>query len=84
MFKRPHHQKIATVLDAMNADLLRQTKCYFGGGTAISLQLNEFRESMDIDFLCADQNGYRKLRESVFTHGLGELFPSPMFRVLSS
>lgn len=74
MFKRPHHQKIATILDVMNADFLRETKCYFGGGTAISLMLDEYRESVDIDFLCADQDGYRKLREAVFSHGFDDIF----------
>lgn len=76
MFKRPHHQRIATVLAQMNVAFLRDTRCYFGGGTAIALQLGEFRESVDIDFLCADQDGYRKLRASVFEKGLGDLFPA--------
>ena len=75
MFKRPHHQKIASLLGAMNADFLRNAKCYFGGGTAIALLLDEYRESVDIDFMCADQDGYRKLRASVFANGLDELFP---------
>lgn len=75
MFKRPHHQKVATVLAAMNTDFLRETKCYFGGGTAIALLLGEYRESVDLDFMCADQEGYRKLRASVFARGLGDLFP---------
>lgn len=37
MFRRPHHRQVARVLEAMNADFLRQAKCYFGGGTAIAL-----------------------------------------------
>lgn len=74
MYKRPHHQKIATVLAAMNNKFLSDAKCYFGGGTAISLLLGEYRESIDVDFLCADQEGYRKLRSSVFNNGLGEIF----------
>jgi hypothetical protein len=74
MFRRPHHRKVVHVLQAMNADLLRHAKCCFGGGTAIALMLNEYRESVDIDFLCADQDGYRMLRESVFNRGLDELF----------
>ncbi len=74
MFKRPRHRTIAEILEAMNADFLRDAKCYFAGGTAISLLLGEFRESVDIDFLCSDQNGYRKLRESVFNNSLGEIF----------
>ena len=74
MYKRPRHRIIERVLGAMNPDFLRDTKCYFAGGTAISLLLGEFRESVDIDFLCADQTGYRKLRESVFNRGLGDIF----------
>jgi len=73
MFDRPHHKVIARVLDAMNARFLRETMCYFGGGTAISLMLGEYRESVDIDFLCSDETGYRKLRESVFSNGLSDL-----------
>lgn len=74
MFKRSHHQKVVQVLSEMNHDFLRDAKCYFGGGTAISLLLGEYRESVDIDFLCADQEGYRKLRSSVFDKDLGEIF----------
>ncbi len=74
MFNRPHHQRIAGLLKLMNADFLRETKCFFGGGTAIALLLGEYRESVDIDFLCSDHEGYRKLRTSVFDHGLNDLF----------
>lgn len=75
MFERPHHQILDEILSVMDASFLREAKCYFGGGTAISLLLGEYRESVDLDFLCADQNGYRLLRSSVFDHGLAELFP---------
>lgn len=75
VFKRPHHQKIAKLLAAMNGEFLRETKCYFGGGTAIALLLGEYRESMDMDFMCSDPDGYRKLRNSVFERGLSDLFP---------
>lgn len=40
MFKRTHHQPIEQVLRLMNADLLKAHQCYFGGGTAIALQLD--------------------------------------------
>jgi hypothetical protein len=40
--------------------------------------LDEYRESVDMDFLCASQDGYRQLRESVFSHGILGLFPSGM------
>jgi len=74
MFKRPHHQRIVRLLELMNAEFLWEAKCYFGGGTAISLLLDEFRESVDIDFLCSDQEGYRKIRTSLFDHGLNQIF----------
>lgn len=63
MFKRPHHQRIARVLSALNADLLRQHGCLFGGGTCIALRYGEYRESVDIDFLVSDAAGYRELRQ---------------------
>jgi len=60
----------------MNAPLLREARCYFAGGTAIAMQLGEFRESVDIDFLCADAEGYRRLRSSIFEYRLEEIFPA--------
>ena len=63
MFKRPHHQRIAQVLFALNGDLLRNQHCLFGGGTAIALRFGEYRESVDIDFLVSDIVCYRNLRQ---------------------
>jgi len=65
LFNREHHVRIATVLQALNAALFDKCRCYFGGGTAIVLSHNEYRESLDIDFLVSDQKGFRELR-----HGL--------------
>lgn len=63
MFKRPHHQRIARILAALDADLLRRCGCLFGGGTCIVLKHGEYRESVDIDFLVSDAAGYRELRQ---------------------
>jgi hypothetical protein len=41
MFRRPHHQRIACVLATLNSDLLQQAQCYFAGGTAIVLSMDE-------------------------------------------
>ncbi|HRK39327.1 MAG TPA: nucleotidyl transferase AbiEii/AbiGii toxin family protein [Burkholderiaceae bacterium] len=65
MFERPHHQRIAHVLAALNGALLRQHGCLFGGGTCIALRHGEYRESVDIDFLVSDAGGYRELRQMV-------------------
>jgi hypothetical protein len=73
MFKRPHHQLVQQVLSALNADFLRENKCYFGGGTRIVMELDEYRESLDIDLLCADSGGYRSIRSTVSEHSLGSL-----------
>lgn len=63
VFERPHHQRIATLLTALNARLLRDNDCLFGGGTAIALLHGEFRESVDVDFLVSDLIGYSRLRQ---------------------
>ncbi len=66
MFDRPHHNAIAQVLKALDAELLLRAGAWFGGGTAIVLKLGEYRESVDIDFLCSSKEGYRLLREATF------------------
>ena len=62
-FERPHHQRIAHVLAALDGPKLRQHGCLFGGGTCIALRYGEYRESVDIDFLVSDAAGYRELRQ---------------------
>jgi hypothetical protein len=64
-FKRAAHHEVLAVLRALDRAFLDRAKCYFGGGTRIVLELGEYRESRDIDFLCSDQLGYRLLRERV-------------------
>ncbi|KQX91205.1 nucleotidyl transferase AbiEii/AbiGii toxin family protein [Variovorax sp. Root473] len=63
MFERAHHRQVAEVLAALNAPLLADNHCLFGGGTAIALRHGEYRESVDIDFLVSDVAGYRCLRQ---------------------
>ena len=62
VFERSHHQRIASVLQGLDGELLRAHACSFGGGTAIALRYGEFRESVDIDFLMSDLAHYRQLR----------------------
>jgi len=64
---------VAEVLSMLDAPLLAEHHCWFGGGTAIVLANGEFRESLDIDFLVSDQQSYRQLRQIVRDHGLGGL-----------
>ena len=76
MFTRLHHQRIAKVLESLDADLLKQHNCLFAGGTAIALGYGEYRESVDIDFLVSDLASYRYLRNSVREQGLQALMKS--------
>lgn len=62
---------VLEALRALDAQSLAQTECYFGGGTRIALALGEYRESADVDFLCASRVGYRALRASVTEQSLG-------------
>ena len=73
MFRRLHHQQVAEVLSMLDAPLLAEHNCWFGGGTAIVLDNGEFRESIDIDFLVSDSKSYRELRQMVRDHGLDAL-----------
>jgi hypothetical protein len=65
LFEREHHQRIARVLEALDADVLRARQCLFGGGTAIALRHGEYRESVDIDFIVSELDGYRQLRQAL-------------------
>ena len=62
-FKRPRHQLIQAALGQFDSDFLTRHRIYFGGGTRISMELDEYRESVDIDFLRPDKASYRAVRE---------------------
>lgn len=78
MFRRAHHQRVYRVLECLDEALLAQTGCCFGGGTAIVLLLDEYRESVDIELLCASHEGYRELRNTVNERSLGALLKQPV------
>lgn len=72
-YQRPRHRAVAHILERLDARKLKVAKCYFGGGTRIALELNEYRESQDIDFICSDLVGYRTLRATIDHGALGGL-----------
>lgn len=78
MYKRPHHQRIEKLLHALNGDLLEQSACFFAGGTAIVLLLDEYRESVDVDLICASSEGYRALRTVAWDKGVSGFFITPV------
>jgi hypothetical protein len=76
MFEREAHRVVLTVLRGLRAEVLRRCRFLFGGGTRIVLELGEYRESKDIDFLCSDPQGYSDLRFEVSRQGYPALFTS--------
>ena len=77
-FRRPWHRLVWQVLESLNGDLLARARCWFGGGTRVAMELGEFRESVDVDFLCEDRDGYRILRSTVTQSSLGDLASRPL------
>lgn len=74
LFSRPHHQRIARLLGALNGPLLSDHHCLLGGGTAIALMFGEYRESVDVDFLVSEIGNYRELRSALTgVDGLGAI-----------
>ncbi|HWM90234.1 MAG TPA: nucleotidyl transferase AbiEii/AbiGii toxin family protein [Thermoanaerobaculia bacterium] len=78
MFERPQHRMVLAVLGSLRTDLLSSCKFLFGGGTRIVLELDEYRESHDIDFLCSDASGYGELRFVATQQGYEGLFTPEM------
>ncbi|MBX5195465.1 nucleotidyl transferase AbiEii/AbiGii toxin family protein [Rhizobium sp. NZLR10] len=77
-FRRSEHRTIAAALRLMKADFFLANKCWFAGGTAIVMLLDEYRLSLDVDFLCADSEGYRVLRTAAVESGVGAFFGEPV------
>jgi hypothetical protein len=73
-FERPHHQRIARVLESLDGSYLRAHRCLFAGGTVMALRYGEYRESVDVDFLVSDLTHYRELRMALTgAAGLGAI-----------
>ncbi len=77
-YRRPEHATIARMLRTMRVDFLMDSRCWFAGGTAIVLKNGEYRLSLDVDFLCSSQEGYRALRQAVIARGAAGLFGQPI------
>lgn len=74
-FQNPYHKNILKVLTDLNSNLLETNYTYFGGGTVIALDNQEYRWSRDVDFICAvTSQGYRNLRTFIYEKGIQSLF----------
>jgi hypothetical protein len=82
MFRRESHQSVLAVLSFLRADKLSSCRVLFGGGTRIVLDLGEYRESEDVDFLCSDPEGYAEIRFAASTGGFPALFTAEGLQAL--
>jgi hypothetical protein len=74
-FRLDHHNKILTILESLDPEVLKKGSAYFGGGTLLSLDFGEYRWSKDIDFISpVVSSGYRHLRTVIFEGGYKALF----------
>lgn len=74
-FRLAHHNKILTILNSFNFDVLKEGSAYFGGGTLLALDFGEYRWSKDVDFISSvTSSGYKNLRTIVFNGGHKALF----------
>jgi hypothetical protein len=74
MFRREQHRNVLALLAAFDSQKLARCKCLFAGGTRIVLELDEYRVSHDVDFLCSDSEGYAELRFEAAKGGYESLF----------
>ncbi len=56
-FRLEHHNKIFTILECLDFEILKKGSSYFGGGTLLALDFQEYRWSNDIDFLSSVSTG---------------------------
>ena len=77
MFRREQHRNVVALLERLDSSTLTRCNFLFAGGTRIVLELDEYRESRDVDFLCSDPEGYSELRFAASRGGYDALFPRP-------
>ncbi len=78
IYRLPEHARIARLLSKARTGFLLESRCWFGGGTAIVMANGEYRVSLDVDFLCSSQDGYRALRQAINAKGSAGIFKEPI------
>lgn len=61
------------VLGRLDSERLARAEIGFGGGTRIAIDIDEYRESVDIDLFCPSIESYRFVRACVRSDTLGAL-----------
>lgn len=78
MFERAHHQRISAVLRCLDGPTLLKNHCLLGGGTAIVLARDEYREALQIELCCTSADVYREIRRALDAQDPGWLFRGPV------
>lgn len=73
-YRRAAHRRVASLMQRLDPGFMLTAQCFFGGGTQLVMQFQEYRESADIDLLCSSREGFRRLRETTSERSLGKLF----------
>ncbi len=74
-FRLEHHNKIFTIFESLDYEILKKGSTYFCDGTLLALDFQEYRWSNDIDFLSSvSTGGYKYLRSEIFDNGYDILF----------
>ncbi len=75
IFRSAHHNKILTILNSLDAEILKKGSASKVGRTLLALDFEEYRWSRDVDFICSvSSSGYKYLRNVVFDSGYQGLF----------
>lgn len=74
-FRLNHHNNILTILECLDCEVLKKGSAYFGGGTLLAFDFEEYRSSKDVDFIASvGTEGYKYLRTIIFDDGYKALF----------
>jgi len=72
-YKRDHHNKINSALHNFNDIFFTDHTIIFGGGTRIAMEIDEYRESIDVDIICPNSQSYKAARSEITNISLGRL-----------
>ncbi len=73
IFNRNHHNKIHKALSYFDSSFFQRHHIIFGGGTRIAMEIDEYRESVDIDIICPTISAYKAARSEISSNSLGKL-----------
>jgi len=73
-YELSRHRAIESVLSILNVDFIKAHGILFCGGTRLTLENNEYRESLDIDFVPKNLKLFSDLRQEFTKNGARNLF----------